>query len=63
MATLLSLADAFAERVHDGDVMAIEGFTCLIPCAASRKVILAEREWSSGQDARAHSGETGGMVT
>jgi glutaconate CoA-transferase subunit A len=35
----LSLADAIAEYIHDGDVVAMEGFTHLIPFAAGHEVI------------------------
>lgn len=35
----LSLADAVMEYVHDGDVVAMEGFTHLIPFAAGHEVI------------------------
>ena len=34
-----SLADAAAELVHDGDTVALEGFTHLIPVAAGRELI------------------------
>ena len=33
-ATVRPLADAVAELVHDGDLVALEGFTHLIPFAA-----------------------------
>ena len=36
---LTSLADAAAELVHDGDTVALEGFTHLIPVAAGRELI------------------------
>jgi glutaconate CoA-transferase subunit A len=35
----VSLQDAIAELVHDGDVVALEGFTHLIPVAAGREII------------------------
>src|SRR3954453_15863881 len=35
----LSLADAIAEHVHDGDTVALEGFTHLIPFAAGHEII------------------------
>lgn len=35
----MSLADAIAELVHDGDTVALEGFTHLIPVAAGREII------------------------
>ena len=38
-ARFLPLADAVAEYVHDGDAVAMEGFTHLIPFAAGREVI------------------------
>jgi len=40
---LLSLADAIAEYVHDGDTVALEGFTHLIPFAAGHEVIRQRR--------------------
>jgi glutaconate CoA-transferase subunit A len=40
---LLSLADAIAEYVHDGDTVALEGFTHLIPFAAGHEVIRQQR--------------------
>ncbi len=39
MAEIVSLAEAVAEAVHDGDTVAMEGFTHLIPHAAGREVI------------------------
>jgi glutaconate CoA-transferase subunit A len=39
MARLLSLGDAVAELVGDGDTVALEGFTHLIPFAAAHEVI------------------------
>lgn len=39
MAELVSLADAVAELVRDGDVVALEGFTHLIPVAAGHEII------------------------
>lgn len=39
MAEIVSLADAVAELVHDGDVVALEGFTHLIPMAAGHEII------------------------
>lgn len=38
-AQLLSLSDAVASLVHDGDSVALEGFTHLIPFAAGHEVI------------------------
>ena len=39
MATLVSLREAAAELVHDGDSVALEGFTHLIPFAAGHELI------------------------
>ncbi|WHT22360.1 CoA transferase subunit A [Crossiella sp. CA-258035] len=39
MAEIVSLADGIAELVRDGDVVALEGFTHLIPMAAGREII------------------------
>ena len=38
-ARVLSLSDAVAEHVHDGDEVALEGFTHLIPFAAGHEII------------------------
>src|ERR1700756_6064389 len=38
-AQITSLADAIAELVHDGDTVALEGFTHLIPVAAGQEII------------------------
>jgi glutaconate CoA-transferase, subunit A len=38
-ARILPLADAVAELVHDGDTVALEGFTHLIPVAAGQEII------------------------
>jgi glutaconate CoA-transferase subunit A len=43
MAEIVPLADAVRELVHDGDVVALEGFTHLIPHAAGHEVIRQER--------------------
>jgi glutaconate CoA-transferase, subunit A len=43
MATHVSLREAVAELVHDGDVVAMEGFTHLIPYAAGHEVIRQRR--------------------
>jgi glutaconate CoA-transferase subunit A len=43
MAEIVSLADAVARAVHDGDAVAMEGFTHLIPFAAGREVIRQRR--------------------
>jgi glutaconate CoA-transferase subunit A len=39
VARILPLADAVAELVHDGDAVAMEGFTHLIPMAAGLEII------------------------
>ena len=39
MARIASLSDAVAELVHDGDSVALEGFTHLIPFAAGHEVL------------------------
>ena len=39
MAELTSLREAIAEIVHDGDAVAIEGFTHLIPFAAGHEIL------------------------
>ena len=39
MALIVSLPEAIAGAVHDGDTVAMEGFTHLIPHAAGREVI------------------------
>ncbi|MCW5750812.1 MAG: CoA transferase subunit A [Alphaproteobacteria bacterium] len=39
MAAIMSLREAIAENVRDGDVVAMEGFTHLIPFAAGHEVI------------------------
>jgi glutaconate CoA-transferase subunit A len=39
VATISSLSDAIAATVHDGDVIAMEGFTHLIPFAAAHEII------------------------
>jgi glutaconate CoA-transferase subunit A len=38
MAQIMPLADAIAELVHDGDSVALEGFTHLIPFAAGHEI-------------------------
>src|SRR6186713_3148304 len=43
MARHQSLADAVAEHVHDGDTVALEGFTHLIPFAAGHEIIRQRR--------------------
>src|ERR671926_1199999 len=44
MAKIMSLAEAVAENVRDGDVVAMEGFTHLIPYAAGHEVIRQGRK-------------------
>jgi glutaconate CoA-transferase, subunit A len=44
MAEFLSLKEAIASRVHDGDTVAMEGFTHLIPYAAGHEVIRQGRK-------------------
>src|SRR6476620_3451771 len=39
MAELMPLSEAVAELIHDGDTVALEGFTHLIPFAAGQEVI------------------------
>jgi len=39
MAEIVALRDAVAELVHDGDTVALEGFTHLIPFAAGHEII------------------------
>src|SRR5579863_4534623 len=39
MARIVPLSDAIAESVHDGDSVALEGFTHLIPFAAGHEVL------------------------
>jgi glutaconate CoA-transferase subunit A len=39
MTIFLDLREAIAANVHDGDVVAFEGFTHLIPCAAAHEAI------------------------
>ncbi|MHA6797224.1 CoA transferase subunit A [Pseudonocardia bannensis] len=39
MAKIVSLSEAVAELVHDGDTAALEGFTHLIPFAAGHEII------------------------
>jgi glutaconate CoA-transferase subunit A len=43
MAELLTLADAVSQHVRDGDVVALEGFTHLIPYAAGHELIRQRR--------------------
>ncbi|MCP2254567.1 glutaconate CoA-transferase subunit A [Prauserella aidingensis] len=44
MADIVSLADGVGELVHDGDVVALEGFTHLIPHAAGQEIIRQGRQ-------------------
>jgi glutaconate CoA-transferase subunit A len=44
MTAFLSLRDAIAEHVHDGDTVALEGFTHLIPFAAGHEIIRQGRQ-------------------
>src|SRR5215831_15902196 len=44
MASIARLSDAVAELVHDGDVVAMEGFTHLIPHAAGHELIRQRRK-------------------
>src|ERR671934_941481 len=43
LAEIVPLADAVAELVHDGDMVALEGFTHLIPVAAGQEIIRQRR--------------------
>jgi glutaconate CoA-transferase subunit A len=43
MASFRSLADAVSGLVHDGDTVALEGFTHLIPFAAGHEIIRQQR--------------------
>jgi glutaconate CoA-transferase subunit A len=43
VAELVELADGIAELVRDGDTVALEGFTHLIPVRAAREIIRARR--------------------
>jgi len=43
LAEIVTLAEAIAEAVHDGDTVAMEGFTHLIPHAAGHEVIRQRR--------------------
>ncbi len=43
MAELVSLATGIAELVHDGDTVALEGFTHLIPMRAGQEIIRQRR--------------------
>ena len=56
MAEFLSLADASPHTSHDGDTVAMEGFTHLIPFAAGHEVIrqTQARPHARAHDARSH---------
>lgn len=43
MAPIVGLAEGIAELVHDGDTIALEGFTHLIPMAAGHEIIRQRR--------------------
>jgi glutaconate CoA-transferase subunit A len=43
MAEIVTLADAVRALVHDGDTVALEGFTHLIPNAAGHEIVRQER--------------------
>jgi glutaconate CoA-transferase subunit A len=43
LASILSLSEAIREHVHDGDTVALEGFTHLIPFAAGHEIIRQQR--------------------
>jgi glutaconate CoA-transferase subunit A len=43
VADIVSLAEAITELVHDGDTVALEGFTHLIPFAAGHEIIRQQR--------------------
>lgn len=43
LATIVQLRDAVREHIHDGDVVAVEGFTHLIPFAAGHEIIRQRR--------------------
>src|SRR3954465_12057940 len=44
MSVFCTLHDAIADAVHDGDTVAMEGFTHLIPFAAAHEVIRQQRQ-------------------
>ena len=43
MAQILALRDAVTEYIHDGDQVACEGFTHLIPFAAGHEIIVQRK--------------------
>jgi hypothetical protein len=57
MAEIVSLAEGVAAAVHDGDTVAMEGFTHLIPFAAGYEAI---RRWTSPPTGRRRCGIRGG---
>ena len=44
MAVFQTLKEAVAEHIHDGDMLALEGFTHLIPFAAGHEIIRQEKK-------------------
>ena len=44
MSEHLSLSQAISEYVHDGDTVALEGFTHLIPFEAGHEIIRQRRQ-------------------
>ena len=44
MARITSLAEAIKSAIHDGDTIALEGFTHLIPHAAGHEIIRQGRK-------------------
>ena len=44
MATICTLAEAVRDIIHDGDTVAMEGFTHLIPIAAGHEVVRQQRK-------------------
>ena len=56
MASIVPLAEAVAELVRDGDTVAMEGFTHLIPFAAGHEIIRQQRRGAHAgpDDARRH---------
>lgn len=56
MAEIISLHEAVERFVHDGDTVALEGFTHLIPTAAAHELI---RQDKKEPDAGAHDARSG----
>jgi glutaconate CoA-transferase subunit A len=52
MAEVVTLREAVAELVHDGDTVAFEGFTHLIPHAAGHEVVRQGRRPSRSSGSR-----------